>query len=142
MRVVLDTDVVVAGLRSPSGASAALLLAALDRRIYIYANVALMVEYEAVCLRPEHQLASGLTENEIGRFLDGLAALVQPVETHFLWRPQLRDPGDEMVLEAAVNGQAEAIITFNTKDFGGTKSKFGVDILLPREALALVKRKD
>jgi putative PIN family toxin of toxin-antitoxin system len=142
MRFVLDTDVVVAGLRSPSGASAALMLAALEGRIYICANVALMVEYEAVCLRPEHQLASGLTEHEIGQFLDGLAALVQPVETHFLWRPQLRDPGDEMVLEAAVNGQAEAIITFNTKDFGPTTSKFGVEILLPREALALVARKD
>jgi putative PIN family toxin of toxin-antitoxin system len=142
MRFVLDTDVVVAGLRSASGASAASLLAALDRRITICANVALMVEYEAVCLRPEHQLASGLSEHEIGQFLDGLTALVEPVETHFLWRPQLRDPGDEMVLEAAVNGQAEAIITFNTKDFGGAPSKFGVAILLPREALALVTRKD
>ncbi len=142
MLCVLDTDVVVAGMRSPTGASAALLLAALDRRVINCANVALMVEYEAVCLRAEHQLASGLSVQEIGKFLDALAALVRPVETHFLWRPQLRDPGDEMVLEAAVNGQAKAIVTFNARDFGSAASTFGVDVLLPREALALLQRKD
>jgi putative PIN family toxin of toxin-antitoxin system len=141
MIYVFDTDVVVAGLRSPTGASAALLLAALDRRITICANVALMVEYEAVCLRAEHQLASGLNEGEIGKFLDAIAALVHPVETHFLWRPQLRDPADEMVLEAAVNGQAKAIVTFNAKDFGSAPSKFGIDMLLPREALVLLNKR-
>jgi putative PIN family toxin of toxin-antitoxin system len=136
MIVVFDTDVVVAGMRSPKGASAALLLAALDRQIRICANVALMVEYEATCLRAEHQLASGLSSVQIEQFLDGLAAIVMPIETHFLWRPQLRDPGDEMVLEAAVNGRAEAIVTFNRRDFGNAASKFGVEILLPRDALA------
>jgi putative PIN family toxin of toxin-antitoxin system len=142
MIYVFDTDVVVAGIRSPTGASAAMLLATLDHSITICANVALMVEYEAVCSRAEHQLASGLGEKDIGVFLDAIAALVQPVQTHFLWRAQLKDPGDEMVLEAAVNGQAKAIVTFNTKDFGIATSKFGVDALLPREALALLQLED
>ena len=139
MRLVLDTDVVVAGMRSPSGASAALLLAALDQRLTLCANVALMLECEAVCSSRAHRTAAGLTQKDVGIFLDAIAALVEPVETHYLWRPQLRDPGDEMVLEAAVNGQAQAVVTFNMRDFGTVAAQFGVDLLLPREALALLK---
>lgn len=139
MRLVLDTDVVVAGMRSPTGASAALLLAALERRLTLCANVALMLEYEAVCSRSAHRTAAGLSSKEVGIFLDAIAALVEPVETHYLWRPQLRDPGDEMVLEAAVNGQAKAVVTFNIRDFGTAAAQFGVALLLPRDALALLK---
>lgn len=140
MRVVLDTDVVVAGMRSPSGASAALLLAALEHRLTLCANVALMLEYEAVCTRATQRTAAGLARKEVGIFLDAIAALVEPVETHFLWRPQLRDPGDEMVLEAAVNGQAQGIVTFNLRDFGAAAAQFGVGLFLPREALALLNK--
>ena len=94
-----------------------------------------MLEYEAVCSRTEHLAAAGLSTQELGVFLDALAALAEPVETHYLWRPQLRDPGDEMVLEAAVNGGAQAIVTFNLRDFGLAPSAFGIDVLLPRDAL-------
>lgn len=139
MRLVLDTDVVVAGMRSPAGASAAMLLAALEKRVTLCANVALMLEYEAVCMRAVHRSAAGLSVKEVGVFLDAIAALVEPVETHFLWRPQLRDPADEMVLEAAVNGNAEAIVTFNLRDYESAAGTFGVQLLLPRDALALLK---
>ncbi len=135
MRYVLDTDVIVAAMRSPSGASAALLLAALDRRFVLVANVPLIIEYEATCGREEHRLAAGLGAAEVQQFLDGLAALAEPVETHFLWRPRLRDPADEMVLEAAVNGQANAIVTFNLRDYGPNTKDFGIEVLLPRDAL-------
>ena len=54
-----------------------------------------------------------------GLFIDAVIAMAEPVETHFLWRPQLRDPSDELMLKAAVNGQATAIVTFNGRDFGG-----------------------
>ncbi len=135
MRYVLDTDVIVAAMRSPSGASSALLLAALDRRFTLVANVPLIVEYEATCSREGHRLAAGLNANEVQQFLDGLAALAEPVETHFLWRPRLRDPADEMVLEAAVNGQANAIVTFNQRDYGSTPKDFGIEVLLPCDAL-------
>lgn len=106
----------------------------------LLANVALMLEYEAVCSRAEHLAAAGLSTQELGVFLDALAALAEPVETHYLWRPQLRDPSDEMVLEAAVNGSAQAssaqaIVTFNLRDFGLAPSAFGIDVLLPRDAL-------
>ena len=72
-------------------------------------------------------------------FLSALVAMAEPVETHFLWRPQLRDPNDEMVLDAAVNGRADAIVTFNLRDYGTAPAQFGVKVLLPREAIARIK---
>ena len=135
MRCVLDTNVVVAALRSPRGASAFLLTAARAGRITILANVALALEYEAICKLPEHVLASGLSFVEVEVFLTAVVAMAEPVESHFMWRPQLRDPGDELVLEAAANGQAAAIVTFNRRDFGAVPSRFGVEVLTPVEAV-------
>jgi predicted nucleic acid-binding protein len=135
MRWVLDTDVVVAAMQSPAGASAAILGAALDRHVVLLANVALALEYEAVCLRAEHLQAAGLTGSQAGQFVDGVLALVTPVASHFVWRPQLRDPADEMVLEAAVNGGAQAIVSFNHRGFGAAPERFGIPVLLPRDAL-------
>jgi predicted nucleic acid-binding protein len=73
-------------------------------------------------------------------FLDAIIAMGEPVPTHFLWRPQLRNPNDEMVLEAAVNGRADAVVTFNVRDYGTAASQFGVEVLLPREAIARIRR--
>jgi len=84
-------------------------------------------------------LASGLSDRDVDIFLDALIALAEPVETHFMWRPQLRDPGDEMVLEAVANGGADALVTFNVRDFGIAPSHFGVEVLLPREAIRRIK---
>jgi len=72
--------------------------------------------------------------------VNALIAMAEPVETHFLWRPQLRDPNDEMVLEAAVNGRADALVTFNLKDYGDAPRRFGVDLLLPRMAIERIRR--
>jgi putative PIN family toxin of toxin-antitoxin system len=132
---VLDTNVVVAAMRSPTGASAALLIAARRSELTMLANVALAVEYEATCRLAEHRIAAGLDLDEVDIFVDAVLALVEPVETHFMWRPQLRDPADELVLEAAVNGQADAIVTFNLRDFGDAPARFGIDMLRPAEAL-------
>jgi putative PIN family toxin of toxin-antitoxin system len=139
VRCVLDTNVVVAAMRSPTGASAALLLAARRSEIVMLANVALALEYEATCRLAEHRLAAGLDLDEVGIFLDAVLAMIEPVETHFLWRPQLRDPADEFVLEAAVNGQAAAIVTFNRRDFGVVPARFGIDVLTPAEAIRRIR---
>lgn len=135
MRCVLDTNVIVAAMRSPSGASAELLRGARRREITPIVNVALALEYEATCRLAEHRLAAGLTMDEVMVFVDAVIAMAEPVESHYLWRPQLRDPADELVLEAAVNGQAEAIVTFNTRDFGTAPGRFGLALLTPAEAI-------
>ena len=122
-------------MRSPAGASACLVMAARHGRIVILANVASALEYEAVCRRPEHVAASGLSTSEMEIFLAAVIAMAEPVESHFIWRPRLRDPNDELVLEAAANGGAAAIVTFNKRDFGAIPLQFGVAVLTPREAL-------
>ena len=140
MRLVLDTGVVVAAMRSPAGASAAILRAARQERVTILSSVALAMEYEAVCSRAEHRLASGLSDREVDAFVTAVIALTHPVERRFLWRPQLRDPSDEMVLETAVNGRANALVTFNVRDFGTVPSQFGLELLLPREAIKRIQQ--
>jgi len=131
----MDTDTIVAAMRSPSGGSAALLRAARAGRATLLATASLCIEYESVCSRIEHVEAAGFSEADLTVFLDAVVALVEPVEAWFLWRPQLRDPGDELVLEAAVNGRAAAIATFNRRDFQAGAARFGVDVLLPGDAL-------
>jgi putative PIN family toxin of toxin-antitoxin system len=136
----MDTDAVVAAMRSPSGASAAIIRAVRRRQATLMLSVPLAMEYESVCRRSEHREESGLSGQQVEIFLDAIIAMSEPVRTHFLWRPQLRDPNDEMVLEAAVNGRADALVTFNVRDYGTTPAQFGVEVLLPREAIARIKR--
>jgi len=131
----MDTDTIVAAMRSPKGASAALLRAARAGRLTLLATVALCLEYEAVCGRPQHLDAAGFDAADLRVFLDAVVALVEPTENWFLWRPQLRDPGDELVLEAAVNGRADAIVTFNIRDFAAAPARFGIAVLCPADAL-------
>lgn len=135
MKLVIDTDVVVAAIRSPSGASAALLVALLNRRAEMLLSVAMVLEYEATCLLPEHRLAANASADQIQNVLDALIDVATPVEVHYQWRPQLTDPGDEMVLEAAVNGGANAIVTFNQRDYKDAPSRFGIAVLTPGETL-------
>ena len=137
---MLDTDAVVAAMRSPTGASAAIVRAVRQRQATLLLSVPLAMEYEAVCRRSEHRMEAGLSERQVEIFLDAIIAMAEPVPTHFLWRPQLRDPNDEMVLEAAVNGRAEVLVTFNVRDYGTAASQFGVEVLLPREAIARIQR--
>ncbi len=134
----MDTDTIVAAMRSPSGASAALLRKARQGLVALPATAPLCFEYEAVCRRPEHILAARFSPAELRIFLDAVIALVEPVDVWFLWRPQLRDAGDELVLEAAVNGRANAIATFNRRDFLPAAERFGIEILLPAEAIRRV----
>jgi predicted nucleic acid-binding protein len=110
-------------------------MAARRGEIQMLANVGLALEYEATCRRAEHGVAAGLSPAQVVIFIDAVIAMAEPVETHFLWRPQLRDPGDEIVLEAAVNGRAGAIVTFNRKDYGDIPVRFGLEVIAPADAL-------
>ena len=77
---------------------------------------------------------------DVGVLLDALAAVSEPVQLAYLWRPTLRDANDDMVLEVAINGRADAIITFNLRDFNSAAKQFGLSILSPGEALIQLEK--
>jgi putative PIN family toxin of toxin-antitoxin system len=125
----------VAAIRSDAGASRRLLLSALEQRFILLVSVPLMLEYEAVMTRAQHLLASNLTVEDVGILLDAVASVGEPVRSAFLWRPSLRDADDDMVLEVAVNGRADAIVTFNRRDFRPAEEQFGIEVLSPGAAI-------
>ena len=131
MRVVLDTSVMIAAFRSRHGASNALLGLGAQRRLVLLATPVLFLEWEDVLKRPEQLAAAATAPAEVDELLRELAAIVEPVSVRFQWRPQLADPSDEFVLEAAVNGRADAIATFNVKHFQAASRRFGLEALTP-----------
>ncbi len=140
MRLVFDTDVIVAALRSSQGASRQLLIGAMDRSFEVVASVPLIIEYEAVLTRPEHLEASGLTSHEINDVLDALVKVSIPVPFWFLWRPRLKDPADEMVLETAVNGEADWLVTFNLRHLAIAAREFGIRVMRPCDAWKEIRK--
>ena len=137
LRLVLDTNVLVTALCNRNGASHLLIRLALTNNIVILASPALWLEYEAVIKRPHIRLRHGISLENIDIVLDTLAAHVEPVHLNYLWRPQLRDQNDEMVLETALNAGADALVTFNTKDFADAADRFTLKLLTPSECIKL-----
>ena len=131
-RVVLDTNVLVAALWSRTGASFRLLAAVRAGRLQPALSVPLVLEYEMVLLRRGPDL--GLTPRDVGAVLDWLCAVGHHQAIHFLWRPVLRDPRDELVLEVAVAAGCREIVTFNTRDFAGVE-RLGLVAITPQAAL-------
>ena len=122
-------------MRSPSGASSALLTLLDSGAGTLLLSVSLVLEYESVCLRAEHRIETGLTSMEVVKAINALVGLAEPVEIHFRWRPQLRDACDEMVLETAVNGRADYLVTFNARDYGSAPGRFAIEVVSPAEAI-------
>lgn len=138
MRLVLDTDVVLSGLRSSTGASRVLLLAVREQAVRPLATVAMMLEYEDVLKRPKQLAATGLDVEEVDAFLDNLARFAEPVVPHYSYRPTVRDPDDELLVDAAVNGRADAIVSFNASDLKPSDPKqgeLGIPVYAPGEIL-------
>jgi putative PIN family toxin of toxin-antitoxin system len=129
--IVVDTNVFVTALRSRVGVSRKLVREIFGRRIEIGASPALFLEYEAVLSRADQRTAFGLSLIEVRLFLDALALVATPIALNFLWRPQLQDPADEMVLEAAVNGMATDLVTWNVRDFKPAANRFGLRVSSP-----------
>lgn len=139
-RVVLDSSVIISAFRSRHGASRRLLDLVAGRRLTLLATPALFLEYEDVLKRPEQREVSGLTVALVDAALTALAAAIEPVEVRFAWRPQLRDANDEMVLDAAVNGRADALVTHNLADFAHAAPRFDLLLLPPGELLKRMTR--
>ncbi len=139
-RVVLDSSVVISAFRSRHGASYKLLGLVAEGRLVPLATPALFLEYEDALKRPEQRAVSGLTLAQADIALAALAAAVEPVDVHFGWRPRLSDPDDEMVLDAAVNGRADALVTHNLAYFARAAPAFGLVPLSPGELLKRMNR--
>lgn len=129
--IVLDTNILVSAARSREGASFAVLQALRQRRFVALVSVPLMLEYEAVLKRPEQLEAGGRTLATVDAFLDALCLHIEPIHLHYLWRPQTRDAADEMVLETALNGRADALVALNTADFTRAAKRFHLNVLTP-----------
>lgn len=134
--VVLDTNVLIAGLRSRRGASFALLGLLAEEAFEISVSVPLVLEYEAVARRQAREL--GLTYADVDTVVDFVCRQARHCAIFYLWRPFLRDPNDDMVLEVAVEAQCEYIVTFNTQDFAGVE-QFGLRTLTPGAFLAVLQ---
>ena len=141
MKVVVDTNVVVAGLRSGAGASHRILNLIAAGSVDFAISVPLFLEYEDVLKRPAMRRSLGLTVREVDVVLDVLAAKSSHIKLHFLWRPQLRDPKAEMVLETAANAGADAIITFNQSDFLPAATDFSLAIIYTKDYLVRMHRR-
>jgi putative PIN family toxin of toxin-antitoxin system len=139
MITVFDTNVLVAAVRSRRGASNALIIEALKRRVRWACSVPLFFEYEDALTRAELLLAVGASRQTMESFLTDIAAVIEPVALHFLWRPQLRDPQDEMVVETAANARADYLVTHNVTDFAAVRNRFTFDVVTPRELIARMK---
>ncbi|CAB1085228.1 hypothetical protein D1AOALGA4SA_12716 [Olavius algarvensis Delta 1 endosymbiont] len=136
IRIVLDTNIIFAGLYSTFGASFQVLRALTVGKIQPVLSVALVFEYEDVLKRNSRML--GLTHRDIDVFLDNICNLGSFQKIHYLWRPFLPDPKDDHVLELAVASQVKKIATFNAKDFKRV-DKFGIKIISPKQLLEELK---
>jgi len=131
-QIVIDTNVLVAALRSRRGASYRLLRLVDGGKFTIHVSVPLVLEYEDVAKRLLEDIL--LTEQDIDDILDYLCAIANRHQVFYLWRPFLRDPKDDMVLELAVAADCDFIVTFNKRDFHGA-DRFGLRVVTPKEFL-------
>ena len=134
-RAVVDTNVIVSGLRSRAGASFRLLRLVGRKKFIATVSTTLLIEYEKALRSPKPGVP--FSAEEIGDFLDYMCTVSNLQKVYYLWRPFLRDPKDDMVLEVAVAGRCSHIVTFNRRDFEGV-DKFGITVVTPQRFLDLI----
>lgn len=135
--VVIDTCVLVAAVRSRNGASFKLISMLPSNDFEIAITVPLYTEYQAVLSRPEHVPPDLDADDALG-FVRYIASIATLRDVYFLWRPMLRDPDDDMVLECAVASGSKLVVTHNTKDFRSAES-LGVTAITPADFLQLIR---
>jgi putative PIN family toxin of toxin-antitoxin system len=135
-RIILDTNVLYAGLYSSEGASYQILRAIERGQIRTILSTSLLFEYEDILKRKKLEL--GLSEKKIEAVLDNLCRLSEHQKIYYLWRPFLKDPNDDHILEVAVASQTEIIVTHNIKDFNGI-DRFGIRAITPKQLLKEIK---
>jgi putative PIN family toxin of toxin-antitoxin system len=131
LRVVIDTDVLLSAFISPEGASRQLVLDALDNRFELLLSTTLVMEYESVLRRPVHLARAKATEADVTEILDALVGICIPVAFDYKWRPTGAHADDELMIETAINGQADVLATFNLKDMRHAGARFGFSLTRP-----------
>lgn len=134
-RIVIDTNVFISALKSRKGASFKLLFETSPEKYELSISPALIFEYESIAKRNINELK--LSEEQIDSILDMICKISNKCEIFFLWRPQLKDPKDDHILELAIESQSKYIITYNKRDFKGIE-KFGTELMTPKEFLELI----
>lgn len=136
LKIILDTNILFTALRSDLGASFKLISLIPSDLFKISVSVPLVVEYEDVLKRSKN--LKHLHDKDIDDFIDFIILVAEQTKIHFLWRPFLKDPNDDMLVELAVASQADAIITYNKKDFKNVEQIFGIKIVDAKELLKLI----
>ena len=126
-RVIIDTNIIISAQRSRRGASSKLISLIGTGLFEIHVSIPLILEYEAVLSR--HRTSLGLSQDDVIDLIDAFCALsTHQKQIHFSWRPFLPDENDDFILDLAVVGQCDYIITYNQRDFAGVE-KFGIEVL-------------
>ncbi len=131
-RIVIDTNAFISALRSKKGASYKLVMAIGSGLFDMNISVPLILEYEGAAKRLIGE--TKLTSGDIDDIIDYICSVARHWKIFYLWRPFLRDPKDDMVLELAVTSKSNFIVTYNKKDFQGSEN-FGIKVLTPKEFL-------
>ncbi len=134
-QIVIDTNVILAGLRSKNGASYKLLSILNDKRFQINISATLIFEYEEILKREKKQI--GLTNEEIDEIINGICYIADHHDIFYIWRPLAKDKDDDFLIDLALKCQAQFIISYNDKDLRPIE-KFGVSILTPKQFLQLL----
>lgn len=139
MRIVLDTSTLVSAVRSRTGAARVVVNLLLANRITLLMNYPIACEYRAVALRSSHVMASDFTQAAIERLIDDLEGIAEPVQIRRSYRPLSPDPNDDLILELAINGRADAIVTNNFRHLQEPAARFHIQVLDARSALSKIK---
>ena len=131
-RVVLGTNVLVSALRSRKGASFKVVSLIGKGLFQLSVSVPLVLEYESATKRLSNLV--GLKYSDIDDILDYICKVAEHRDIYYLWRPFLKDPKDDMVLEVAVESESEFIVTHNLRDFAGIE-QFGLEAITPKQLL-------
>jgi putative PIN family toxin of toxin-antitoxin system len=141
VRIVLDTSVVISSLRSEQGASAEVIRRAMLGDFTVLMDHKLAYEYRDVAFRGRHLHATGKSREQITDVLRLIEAQAEAVRVYFTPRPLSPDPKDDMVLDVAINGQADAIVTFNRRHFEAAGLDYNIEIVSPAELLTRIPRR-
>jgi putative PIN family toxin of toxin-antitoxin system len=142
MRVVIDTSALVSAIRSSSGAAAEILRRVLLGKLTILLDYKLACEYRTILFRDEHVAVSGKTPDEIEELILLLEDIALPVRVVAKYRPLCTDQNDDMVMDIAINGSADAILTNNVRDFQVAGKRFSIPVFTPRDFLIICKKGD